>query len=121
MRLLHLTLTAILCLFTSLSYAIDVTGANVTYKEPVLNADDTTLDDLSHTNVYVDGVKGGDIPATSPNGGGNISVPVNVDVAVGKVKTFTVNATATDTSGNESLPSTTITIRVDKLSPKHPD
>src|SRR5690349_1982072 len=97
-------------LYASSAYAIDFTptGAvlTVTYKEPAVNKDGSSLDDLDHTNVYYQvgsdaEVKGPNVPASSPAGGGNISTTITVPVPTDMRATVAVSASATDTSGNE--------------------
>ena len=109
--------------------AIDftVTGASVTatYTEPTTNADATPLADLAKTNVYYQlpggtPVKGADVPASRPLGGGAISTQVTVPVVAGQDVLVTFWATATDTSGNESARSAEVQRRIDRLAPTAP-
>ena len=128
MRNLLISLGLVL-LFASPALAIDftVTGATLTvgYTEPTTNEDGSTLTDLDHTNVYVkvgNGafVKGANIPASKATGGGVISTPVNVTAPAHATTTVSLYATATDTIGNESVPSVTVTKSIDRLSPASP-
>lgn len=111
--------------------AIDfsVTGAEVTidYTEPTKNSNTagTPLTDLARTNVYFQldagaAVKGSDVPASAPTGGGQITTKVTLPVTADQEVTATIWATATDLSGNESVPSAKITKRIDRLAPSAP-
>jgi len=109
--------------------AIDFTptGAvlSVTYKEPAVNKDGSALDDLDHTNVYFQvgtnpEVKGANIAATKAAGGGTITTSVTVPIPADAQANVTVSASATDSSGNESLRSTSVTKRIDRLAPAAP-
>ena len=122
-------------LLTTPAWAIDftVSGAvlTVTYTEPSTNMDGSPLVDLARTNVYTEillpgqaPVKGPDVAATAPSGGGAISTTITVPIGVTlpiKEATVKVWATATDTSGNESTPSAMVTKRVDQLAPASPN
>ena len=110
--------------------AIDftVTGAVVTasYTEPTTNADATPLTDLAKTNVYYQlpggtPVKGADVPASRPQGGGVISTQVTVPVTAGQDVVVTFWATATDQQKNESEPSKSVQVRIDRLAPGAPN
>lgn len=112
------------------AWAIDftVTGASVTatYTEPTTNADATPLTDLAKTNVYYQlpggtPVKGPDVPASRPQGGGAISTQVTVPVIAGQDVLVTFWATATDTAANESARSTEVQRRIDRLAPGAPN
>jgi len=123
-------LTAVMLLADSFpARAIDFTATGtiltVTYTEPTQNTDGTPLDDLAKTNVYYQvgtaaEVKGPDVPASQPAGGGAISTQITVAIAAGQRATVTVRATATDSSGNESAKSAAITKTVDRLPPMPP-
>ena len=85
------------------------------YTEPSQNdrSTGTAVNDLSHTNVYysVNGsaaVKGPNIPATSPAGGGTITTTIGVSIPRGKEATVDVWVTATDKFGNESKESSRV-------------
>ena len=117
-------------LFVAPAWAIDftVTGASVTatYTEPTTNADLTLLTDLAKTNVYYQlpggvPVKGPDVAASRPQGGGAISTQVTVPIVAGQDVVVTFWATATDTSANESARSTEVQRRIDRLAPGAPN
>ena len=80
----------------------------VSYTEPSQSAfTGISLYDLSHTNVYYSvsdsaAVKGENIPATSPAGGGTITTSLKVSIPPGKETTVYLWVTATDKFGNES-------------------
>ena len=110
--------------------AIDftVTGAVITatYTEPTTNADATPLADLAKTNVYYQlpggiPVKGPDVAASRPQGGGAITTQVTVPVVAGQDVLVTFWATATDTGGNESARSAEVQRRIDRLAPAAPN
>jgi hypothetical protein len=83
-----------------------LTTFNITYNEPVSNIDNSSLSDLSHTNIYYrlsdSSVvsKSPNIPATSVVGGGTINTSIQVNIKPRQV--LLVWITATDLSGNES-------------------
>src|SRR3990170_330159 len=104
-----------LLLLAAPAWAIDftVSGAvlTVTYTEPTTNTDGSPLTDLARTNVYTEillpgqaPVKGPNVAATTPTGGGAISttttVPIGATLPI-KEANVKVWATATDASGNE--------------------
>lgn len=131
MRNLVSALALAALLFPGIASALDFTASGtiltVTYTEPTTNADTpaTLLDDLAFTNVYYQldagvAVKGPNVPATSPAGGGAISTQITVPVVAGQRVNVTISATATDTSGNESVKSTPVTKRIDRLAPTAP-
>jgi hypothetical protein len=112
-----------LCFIIVLAFAVNVfaitatstaTEITLTYDEPTTNADNTPLTDLDHINIYQDSIK---LPITSPataaNGGGKAIVVKIITSTTGKVISF--YATAVDKTGNESIPSLTVT--VDRLAP----
>ncbi len=96
---------------------VSVTGAvvNIEYHEPSTDKNGA-LTDLSHTTVYLNGVKYMDIPASSPSGGGLISTSVDTSFPVDAMTDVTIYVTATDLSGNESVPS----IALDRVAPDAP-
>jgi len=122
-----LILTFLLFSFSS-AEAITLTesGATLTleYDEPTTDDDleqlHPLLIDLDHTNIYIDDTLNQEIPATSNAGGGHITATLTVPVLSGQIKTIKVHATAVDTSGNESDPSTVITKIIDRLAPSPP-
>jgi len=110
-----------------------MTGSNVeaTYIEPVNNEPDdagniTPLTDLGKTTIKFQ-VQGSaditttDVPATAPTGGGSIDQTVVVPALGQKQASVDFWATATDTSGNESVPSAKTTLSIDKLAPMPPN
>jgi len=118
-----------LLLLPALAQAIDFTASGtiltVTYREPTQNADSTPLTDLAKTNVYFQvgataEVKGPDVTAGAPTGGTNIVTNISVPIAQNQSASVTIRATATDTSGNESIKSAGITKTVDRLPPMPP-
>ena len=121
---------AMIFAFSAKVAAIDftVTGASVTatYTEPSTNADATLLSDLSKTNIYYQlpggtPVKGPDVAASRPQGGGAITTQVTVPVVAGQDVLVTFWATATDTGGNESARSAEVQRRIDRLAPAAPN
>lgn len=77
---------------------------------------------MKHCSIYfTDGAQTAkikDIPASKPEGGGEIQTEIEIETQ-GEI-TATFWATATDTSNNESIKSNTITIKIDKLAPCKP-
>ena len=130
-----LWLTLVLLLLVTPAWAIDftVSGAvlTVTYTEPATNTDGSPLMDLARTNVYTEivlpgqvPVKGPNVVASAPGGGGAISTTITVPIGAAlpiKEANVKVWATATDTSGNEGPPSNVVTKRVDQLAPSAPN
>lgn len=117
--------------FTGYASALNITGVTsvnvtVTYKEPSTNADGSPLEDLVGTNVYYQigtvVTKAIEVPATSPNGGGDITTEITVPVSDGEDKDVTVWATALDdgTPQNESEPSPFDTVNIDRQAPGAP-
>lgn len=122
-----LCLIAILTFATAASaFTVTPTGAVVTvnYIEPTDNTDGSVLSDLSHCTLYYDTgqgpVKAKDFPASSPSGGGDITV--SYEVPLNGSQEFDVRfwLTASDLSGNESGMSVERVIRIDKLAPNAP-
>ena len=105
-----------------------VIGAQVTltYKEPSTNSDGSALKDLKSTTAYytVNGgptIKGPETPATSSTGGVARVVTLNIPITDSQETTLKFWATATDESSNESVPSTAVIKRIDKLAPSSPE
>jgi len=127
LRPILISVSLLVCLATD-SFAINftVTGTNVesSYTEPTVNEDGSPLSDLAKTTIYYDlgagQVKALDVPASSPTGGGQISQTVTVPIVSGQEANVKFWATATDTSGNESAPSNSVTVRIDRLAPGPP-
>lgn len=96
------------------------------YEAPTENADGSPLQDLAKTTIYytlsgsTQVIKAREIPADSKTGGYNVAATITAPVGPGQDKVVTVFATATDENGNESEPSQSASIRVDRLAPKPP-
>jgi hypothetical protein len=78
-------------------------GADIAYTEPTTNADGTPLSDLHHCNAYAKPttgaeIKSTDVPASAATGGGSRTASLTVP----KGSVYSVTASCTDTSGNES-------------------
>ena len=135
MTTLRLLLALLVLLSAAPAWAIDftVSGAvlTVTYTEPTTNTDGSPLADLARTNVWTEillpgqtPVKGPNVAATAPGGGGAISTTITVPIGATlpiKEANVKVWATATDASGNEGPPSNVVTKRVDQLAPSAPN
>jgi hypothetical protein len=103
------------------------TGAIVTedYDEPTTNADGSPLNDLGKTRTYLKldndpFAQNVEVPATSPQGGGHITVEITVPVLPGESRTVTTYVTALDLVGNESVPSAQASLLIDRLAPAPP-
>ena len=97
----------------------------VKYLEPATNSDGSSLTDLESTSIFTqvqgsDPSKVVDVAATSSRGGGNITQIITVPINENAEVNVDIWATAKDTTGNESVPSQKITIRIDRLSPSAP-
>ncbi len=118
----HSSIIAALALLGTCLYSVDTwavewarDGATltVTYEEPSRQPDGAPLTDLAKTNVYyqIQGqkpVKGPDIQATRPTGGGTVATKITLPILRGQRVDVTFWATATNRSGRESVPSTKI-------------
>lgn len=108
------------------AFTVTVTGTQVTvtYDEPTTNEDGTALVDLDHTSIYYDmgsgTVKAIDVPATSLTGGGTISQIITVPVLAQQEANVSIWATAIDLVGNESVNSSVVVTRIDRLKPSPP-
>lgn len=97
---------------------ISQTGVTITasYLEPTTSLGGVALDDLASTEVRIfDGESELTVmhtPATSPQGGGQVTVKIPIDLPRGQVKDVRAVATATDIKGNVSDP-VEVTFRVD--------
>lgn len=119
--LLFLSAPRLTSAFTAMLTGAEVT---VTLFEPAANADGSVLTDLAKIRIYHD-TSGSmqmekEIAASGPSGGATGSVAVSVPVIEGQEKIITFQATAVDTSGNESKPSEKVSVRVDRLAPAPP-
>jgi len=129
MRKIILTLWLIFGL-TSSGYPLNLTltGAEITcdYDEPLTNVDGTPLTDLLKTTLYYERgrgtVKAKDVSAMSLTGGGHVTTTILVPVISGEDVMIRIWVTATDTAPtpNESVASSTESIRVDRLAPSRP-
>jgi hypothetical protein len=85
-----------------------VVEKTVTVNEPTTNEDGTPLDDLKEIRFYSKKADGTEwipvvvVPATSVNGGGQISQKMTYDAVDGTHEIGTLDSSAVDTSGNES-------------------
>lgn len=98
---------------------------NGSYIEPSTDADGGALLDLAYTNVYYKiginpSVRGPQVPASNVAGGGTINTSLLVPVSAGQRVNVGFWVTATDISGSESAPTTTITLTVDRMAPAAP-
>ncbi len=77
----------------------------VSYVEPTTKANGEALTNLAKTTIYHDLGKGlvkyKDIPATSPEGGGEIQEKISFTVKTGTSIQVTICVTATNTNGQE--------------------
>lgn len=95
------------------------------YTEPAVDADGGPIIDLAYTNVYYKigsspAVRGPQVPATSPAGGGVIDTTLLVPVAANQRVTIAFWVTATDLVGIESAPTQTINLTIDRVAPGAP-
>jgi hypothetical protein len=101
------------------------TEVTLTWQEPSYNTDGTPLTDLAKIRVYDNhtGVTSmtKEVPASGPTGGATGSTIVTVPVVAGQERTVIFYLTAVDDDGNESPPSNTKTVNIDKLSPAAPE
>lgn len=103
-----------------------VYGAEVTleYTEPSTNTDGSALDDLHHTSIFYDIGTGAvnviDLPASLMTGGGVKSYTFTIPVLKGEMKSVSIFATASDTSGETSDPSEPIITVIDRRVPSPP-
>lgn len=98
---------------------------SATYDEPTASQDGSTLGDLAYTNIYYQigsqpPVRVPQVPATKLTGGGKIATTVLVPASAGSRTSVQLWVTATDNTGNESLPSTKQTFVVDRVAPSAP-
>ena len=103
------------------------TGAEVTltWYEPTTNTDGSPLNDLAKIRVY-DNYSGvmtmvKEVNASGPTGGSTESTTVTVPVTAGQEKNVIFYVTAVDDDGNESPPSNTKTVNIDRLAPASPE
>jgi hypothetical protein len=123
MKTMLLSILAVLLIPVAAASAITITPsgttADVSYTEPMTNADATPLIDLDHCNVYAKPASGNEVkfpnvPASKATGGA--AVKTNVSVAAGS--NYTITVTCTDFVGNESARSAGVTL--DALAPSAP-
>ena len=128
--LLVAILTILASVFVRLARAFDLelTGSEitVTYTEPRLSSNGQPLQDLKETRIYISKGDGGPVqentvPATNQAGGGTITSVLIVPVGPNQEADLTVYATAADRVGNESGPSNTKSVRVDRVPPAPPE
>lgn len=115
---------------TSPAFALDVTvtGTQVSfvYTEPSTNPDGSPLSDLRETRLYFqleNGTPeiGATVPASRPQGGGQITSTLLVPVLHNQEANVTFWATALDLVGNESARSVSVVQRIDRLAPNAPE
>lgn len=108
---------------------VGISSVNVTvsFTEPGNNADGTPLQDLVATRVYyaIDGgppVMAAEIPASLPTGGGTVTQEVTVPIAAGQDSMVDFYATAIDDADpvNESVPSESVRLNIDRQPPAAP-
>ena len=108
---------------------ITINNAEVTmaWTEPTTNADGSPVTDLLKTEGYfeiVGDVAGeqlcGSVLAALPTGGQPVSVICTVPVVVNTEKDVLFRAKAFDVSGNVSLATPDVTVRIDLLAPAPP-
>ena len=95
------------------------------YTEPSTDADGVAISDLAYTNVYykigsAPAVRGPQVPATSPEGGGDVTTSLLIPVPAGQRVSVQFWVTATDLLGLESAPTTTSTLQIDRVPPAAP-
>ena len=122
-------LVLILSLFLFVSGAeawdVTVTGVNVTvqYTEPIVCSDGSLLTDLASCTIFYDitgsgtWVIGATVPASSPNGGGNMTAAIDIPINEGMEVDVKFVGTCKDNTGNESVQSNIIIKRIDRLAP----
>jgi hypothetical protein len=80
---------------------------HVSYTEPSLSVDGSSLTDLSKTSIYYDLGDGRtlakEVPATRSSGAGEISETITVPVKSEDTQSVKICVTATDRNGNESM------------------
>lgn len=100
------------------------TRVGVLYQEPTTNADGTPLLDLASTKIFyrLAGVEyeAATVPATSPNGGGQIDQTIDVQAAQGLEVSCEIWVKAFDDDGNESPTSEIQIVVIDRLAPAAP-
>lgn len=98
---------------------------NASFTEPTKSVDASPLSDLHHTTIY--GQVGTNpasslvtTPASALGGGGLINTTVLVPAPAGVLTKMDLWVTATDITGNESPPSTHVTVNIDRIGPAAP-
>ncbi len=95
------------------------------YTEPSTETDGFALEDLAYTNVYYQigtgpAVRGPQVPASTPNGGGSIKTSLLIPAAGGQRLNVKFWVTATDSTGLESPRSSENTLSIDRVPPAAP-
>jgi hypothetical protein len=95
------------------------------YTEPSTDVDGVNIADLAYTNVYYrigtqPAVRGPQVPASSPAGGGDVDTSLLVPVASGQRVNVAFWVTATDLAGLESAPTETILLSIERVPPAAP-
>jgi len=96
-------------------------GLEYSYKEPSTNVNGSPLIDLDHTEIFVDVGAGPakvmDVPASSPNGGGDVVQILQNPFSEGQEGTVTAFSIAVDDNGNQAVKGGEATADVDFLAP----
>ena len=105
-------------------FLINGTQIHFEYDEPTTNADGTPLVDLDKTRIFYNKGQGpvqvAENPASSLKGGGHIVGDVLIPIIDNEELNVTFWTTALDFTGNESIRSQDVLVRVDRLVPAPP-
>lgn len=99
---------------------------SASFDEPVASADGSALGDLAYHNVWYrystnPPVKGPQLPASSPSGGGKVlNAPLLVPAPAGQRTPLEFWVRSVDLSGNMSPESTHVVFDVDRVAPAAP-
>jgi len=110
----------------ALTATVEGTQVRLGYEEPTHNKTGTPLSDLAKTSTYYAIPPGstphlcGEVPASSPTGGGMIDTVCVVPVLQDQEADVQFFVTASDLVGNESDPSLPVDTRLDFLAPAPP-
>ncbi len=116
-----------LCCSTGVYASVTLNSGNfdAVYWEPTTSEDGTLLQDLAYTSIYYK-LDGGSrvlvttVPASDVTGGGKVTQSFTIS-GLGNQVDVEITYTATDKVGNESTDEyVEPTIRIDKVSPSHP-